>query len=55
MKAGDLLKSIKEDKDVRDIDLREAVWLLIGRGKISLTPDRKLVLVTEVESQTMVG
>lgn len=55
MRAGDLLKSIKEGKDMRDIDLREAVWLLIGKGKIHLNWDRQLVLADEVESQVTVG
>ena len=54
MRAGDLLKSIKEE-GVRDIDLREAIWLLIGKGKIILTTDRKLVLGYEVESQSVIG
>ena len=30
---------------VRDIDLREAVWILIGRGTIVLTQDQKLEYV----------
>lgn len=45
IKASLLLKSIREEVgDVRDIDLREAVWILIGSGKIVLTPERELTL-----------
>ena len=55
MKVGALLQCIKDDvQGVRDIDLREAVWLLIGRGTIILTPDRELVLQDEVGAETTV-
>ena len=35
---------------VRDIDLREAVWILIGRGTIVLTQDQKLEYVRQDQS-----
>ena len=54
IKAADLFKGI-DRKGVRDIDLREAVWLLIGKGKIHLTWDRQLELAEDVEAQTPVG
>ena len=38
-----ILEKIREKRGLKDIDLREAVWLLIGRGEIELTSDRKLV------------
>ena len=53
MGAKELFQSIDEE-GVRDIDLREAVWLLIGKGKIHLDWDRQLVLVDEVKSQAPV-
>ena len=43
VEAGKLLEEIKEKQDIKDIDLREAVWYLIGQGEIVLTWDRKLV------------
>ena len=40
----DLVAEIKkEDSNLKEIDLREAIWLLIGRGEIDLTWDRELV------------
>ena len=43
VKARLLFKDIREEfSNIRDIDLREAVWILIGRGKITLTPNREL-------------
>ena len=55
IKVGLLLKSIREDmKDIRDIDLREAVWVLIGSGKIVLTPERELALSSETKHNPMV-
>ena len=40
----DLVAEIKkQDGNLKEIDLREAIWLLIGRGEIDLTWDRKLV------------
>lgn len=51
VKARQLLSGIRDDiPAIRDIDLREAVWILIGRGKVSLTPDRELILGREPES-----
>ena len=51
VKAGLLIKQIKEEvPGVRDMELRGAVWILIGKGKISLTPDRELTLKNLVES-----
>ena len=38
-----VLEDIKRKQGIADIDLREAVWLLIGKGEIGLTWDRKLV------------
>ena len=43
VEARKLLEEIKEKQDIKDIDLREAVWYLIGQGEIVLTWDRKLV------------
>ena len=43
MEARKLLDDIMEKQGIRDIDLREAVWYLIGQGEIVLTWDRKLV------------
>ena len=45
VKAGELLREIKEEvDDVRDIELRGAVWVLIDRGRVTLTPERELIL-----------
>ena len=56
MKARLLLTSIRKDRtDMRDIDLREAVWILIGRGKLSLTANRELTLSTGTESTQLVN
>ena len=38
-----LLDGIIEKQGIKDIDLREAVWYLIGQGEIVMTWDRKLV------------
>ena len=55
IKVGALLQCIKDDvPGVRDIDLREAVWLLIGRGTIILNPERELVLPDEVGAEAAV-
>ena len=55
IRAGLLLKIIREEgEDVRDIDLREAVWILIGSGKIILTPQRELTLNSESELSPVV-
>ena len=43
VEARKLLDAIKEERDIKDIDLREAVWYLIGQGEIELTWDRRLV------------
>ena len=34
MEARKLLEEIKDRQDTKDIDLREAVWYLIGQGEI---------------------
>ena len=54
MKAKDLFESIGE-VGIRNIDLREAVWLLIGKGKVRLDWERQLVLADEVESKAAAG
>ena len=54
MKARDLFESIGE-VGIRNIDLREAVWLLIGKGKVRLDWERQLVLADEVESKAAAG
>ena len=55
IKAGLLLKIIREEvEDVRDIDLREAIWILIGSGKIILTSQRELILNSESELSSVV-
>ncbi len=54
MKAGDLFKHI-QDAGLRDIDLREAVWLLIGKGKVQLNWDRQLVLADELDPKATEG
>lgn len=38
-----LLDNIIEKRGIKDIDLREAVWYLIGQGEIAMTWDRELV------------
>ncbi len=38
-----LLDSIIEKQGIKDTDLGEAVWYLIGQGEIVMTWDRKLV------------
>jgi hypothetical protein len=43
VEARKLLEEIKDRQDIKDIDLREAVWYLIGQGEIVLTWDRKVV------------
>ena len=43
VEARKLLDCIMERQNIKDIDLREAVWYLIGQGEIALTWDRKLV------------
>jgi hypothetical protein len=45
IEARKVLENIKECQDIREIDLREAMWFLIGQGKISLAWDWKLSLV----------
>ena len=55
VKVGVLLRCIRDGEEgIRDIDLREAVWILIGRGTVNLTPDRELVLTQETGAQTAV-
>ena len=45
VKVRKLLRKIdNQGKGFKDIDLREAVWLLIGKGKIKFTPNRELAL-----------
>ena len=39
----EVLEDIHRKQGIADIDLREAIWLLIGKGEIGLTWDRKLV------------
>ena len=56
VEAGELLKNIKEEKrDIRDIDLREAVWILIGKGTINMNPDQELTLSEEDRSSSLVS
>ena len=43
VEARKLLEEIKDKHGIKDIDLREAVWYLIGQGEIALTWDRTLV------------
>ena len=43
VEARSLLDNIIEKQGIKDIDLREAVWYLIGQGEIVLTWDRMLV------------
>ena len=43
VEARVVLEKIKEKHGIKDTDLREAVWILIGQGEIGLTWDRKLV------------
>ena len=43
VEARVLLDNIKETHGIKDIDLSEAVWYLIGQGEIGLTWDRRLV------------
>ena len=50
-----LLRKIRDKyPNVRDIDLREAVWILIGRGTITMTPTRGLTLSERVDSTPVV-
>ena len=52
VKPSLLLKEIREDLEgVREIELRGAVWVLIGRGKVSLTRDWELELASQSENQ----
>ena len=45
VKADKLLETIRrEAEDIRDINLREAVWILIGSGIVILTPQREIFL-----------
>ena len=54
VKPGLLLKDIREDLEgVREIELRGAVWVLIGRGKVSLTPEWELKLANNGETRTL--
>ena len=47
IKVRMLLRNIEDKGEgIKDIDLREAVWLLIGRGKVKFTPNRELALKT---------
>ncbi len=56
IEAGQLLKNIREkNRDIRDIDLREAVWILIGRGTINMNPDQELTLSKEAKSNSLVN
>lgn len=43
VEARVVLENIKGKHDIKDTDLGEAVWYLIGQGEIALTWDRKLV------------
>ena len=50
-----LLKAIRDKgENVRDIDLREAIWIMIGNGRISMTPKRELELRGEGEPNLLV-
>ena len=44
LSANELFSAIEFGEDVRNIDLREGVWLLIGKGEVALTSDMKVVL-----------
>lgn len=56
IEAGELLRNIRErNRDMRDIDLREAVWILIGRGTIHINPDQELTLRKQAISNSLVN
>ena len=38
MKPRELRQAITDENSLRDIDVREAIWILVGRGQIELTP-----------------
>ena len=44
MKPRELRQAITDENSLRDIDVREAIWILVGRGQIELTPQRTLTL-----------
>ena len=53
VKPSLLLNEIRADLEgVREIELRGAVWVLIGRGKVSLTPEWELKLANNGETRT---
>lgn len=42
--SSELFSAIEFGENVRNIDLREGIWLLIGKGEVALTSDLKVVL-----------
>ena len=38
-----IIQELTEPPSIREIDLMEAIWMLIRRGTIRMTPERKLV------------
>ena len=48
--AGQIILEIGEAEKIRNISLREAVWVLIGRGKVELTGNHLLVLSDQWKS-----
>ena len=40
LKPRELRQAIKDQNSLRDIDVREAIWILIGRGQIELNTPR---------------
>ena len=47
-----LLQTIKDESGLKEIDIREAIWILIGRGAIALTNERRIALTTESQIHT---
>ena len=43
MATRSLVEAIRQQTCMNETDLRRAIWLLIGQGKIELNWDRKLV------------
>ena len=39
-----LVQTIKDERGLKEIDIREAIWILIGRGRIELTNNRRISL-----------
>ena len=47
-----LLQTIKDERGFKEIIIREAIWILIGRGSIVLTNERRIALTTESQIRT---